>query len=66
MTKDLKTRIKELTELGELRHAEQGKTGIVHLKEYLTPEESRELLDLLRTIPSKKKSNENMTTSVEL
>jgi hypothetical protein len=57
MNDNVKSRIKELTDLGERRHAEQGKIGIVHLNELLEPQELQELLNLLRTIPSKQSTD---------
>ncbi len=57
MNDNVKIRIKELTDLGERRHAEQVKTGIVHLNEILEPQELQELLSLLRAIPSKRSTD---------
>ncbi len=57
MNDNIKIRIKELTDLGERRHAEQGKTGIVHLNELLEPQELKELLSLLGAIPSRQSTN---------
>jgi hypothetical protein len=57
MNDNIKIRIKELTDLGERRHTEQVKTGIVHLNEILEPQELQELLNLLRTIPSKQSTD---------
>jgi hypothetical protein len=63
MIQDVKARIKELFAIGDLRHAEQGKTGSVNLNELLTPEEASELSKLLNQLPSKKPSNVNLVKS---
>jgi hypothetical protein len=49
-------RVKEIFAIGDRRHAEQGKTGSVHLNELLTPEEANELSKLLNSLPSKKRT----------
>jgi hypothetical protein len=45
-------KISQLSELGDRRHAEQGKTGAVNLNELLTNEEGSELVALLMSLPS--------------
>lgn len=47
-------KINQLSELGDRRHAEQGKAGAVNLNELLTDEEGSELLSLLMLLPSEK------------
>jgi hypothetical protein len=61
---DVKARVKEIFAIGDQRHAEQGRTGVVHLNELLTHEEARELSKLLNQIPSKKPSDVNLVKSV--
>ncbi len=63
MNDNIKIRIKELTDLGERRHSEQRKTGIVHLNELLEPQELQELLSLLRAIPSKQSTDISLVKS---
>jgi hypothetical protein len=61
---DIQVRIKEISALGDRRHAEQGRTGVVHLNELLTPDEQTELSKLLMQIPSVKSSDVKLVKSV--
>jgi hypothetical protein len=61
---EVKARIKELFAIGDRSHAEQGRTGVVHLNELLTTEEASELSKLLHQLPSKNPSNVNLIKSV--
>jgi len=54
MSNVTKDRVEEILELGDRRHAEQGRTGAVNLNELLTDEEGKELVSLLMSLPSKK------------
>jgi len=60
---EVKTRVKELFAIGDLRHVEQGRTGSVNLNELLTPDEQTELSRLLMQIPSVKPSNTSAVRS---
>jgi hypothetical protein len=60
---EVKDRVRELFAIGDRRHTEQGRTGVVHLNELLTPEEQTELSSLLMQIPSKKPTDANLVTS---
>ncbi|GEM_PF-1771536 len=57
-------RVKEIFAIGDRRHAEQGKTGSVHLNDLLTPEEASELSKLLNSLPSKKPMDMNLAKSI--
>jgi hypothetical protein len=60
---NVKDRVKEIFELGDRRHNEQGRTGSVNLNELLTPDEASELSSLLMQLPSKKPTDVNLVKS---